>query len=309
MLRAQRDGGWGVLIRMGYALNYALGHDIAGRTVAKYPDDRFLVAYPGSGGQWLRRLVGNLMNPSQPVTDANILERVPDLYHQSCRRFKRMARPRILFSHECYDADCHGSVVYLVRDPRDVAVSSYEQRRTVDGALPSLEQFVATDFMRTDQYQCGWVEDFSGAIRQHRGPLYLSRLKEGFLGTPASWGENVMSWLGARGEDPRGLMMVRYEDLFAHPEEVLESIAEFLDLRSPVERIRSAVQVSGEGASTEWPQPPGKWETNLPPSAVSVIEAAWSALMVFLGYSPTAAGPDREMHRSVENSSDNRSLA
>ena len=80
-----------LLMRVGYALNYGLGHDIAGRTVAKLPDDRFLVAYPGSGGQWLRRLVGNLMNPAQPLSDANILKRVPDLYHQSRRRFKRMA--------------------------------------------------------------------------------------------------------------------------------------------------------------------------------------------------------------------------
>ena len=273
-----------LLMRVGYALNYGLGHDIAGRTVAKLPDDRFLVAYPGSGGQWLRRLVGNLMNPAQPLSDANILKRVPDLYHQSRRRFKRMARPRILFSHECYDADCHDRVVYLVRDPRDVAVSIYEQRRTVDGGLSSLEQFVATDFMRTDQYQGGWVEDFSGAIQQHRGFWYLSRLREGFLGTPASWGENEMSWLGARGEDSQGLLMVRYEDLFAHPEEVLERIAEFLDLRSSVERIPGAVRMSREGAKTQLQQP-GIWQTGLPSSAVGAIEAAWSTLMAFLGYS------------------------
>jgi len=224
------------------------------------------------------------MNPAQPLSDANILKRVPDLYHQSRRRFKRMARPRILFSHECYDADCHDRVVYLVRDPRDVAVSIYEQRRTVDGGLSSLEQFVATDFMRTDQYQGGWVEDFSGAIQQHRGFWYLSRLREGFLGTPASWGENVMSWLGARGEDSQGLLMVRYEDLFAHPEEVLERIAEFLDLRSSVERIPGAVRMSREGAKTQLQQP-GIWQTGLPSSAVGAIEAAWSTLMAFLGYS------------------------
>jgi sulfotransferase family protein len=278
-----------LLMRIGYVVNYGLGRDIAGRTVAKLPDDRFVVAYPGSGGQWLRRLIGNLMNPGQPVSDANILERVPGLYHQSRRGFKRMARPRILFSHECYDADCHGRLVYLVRDPRDVAVSIYQQRRTVDRSLSSLEQFVATEFMRTDQYQGGWVEDFSGAIRQHRGSWYLCRLKEGFLGTPASWGENVMSWLGARGEDPEGMLMVRYEDLFAHPHEVLARIVEFLDLRSLSAKIPGAVQMSREGAKPRWPQRPGIWQTDLPPSAVGAIEGAWSALMVYLGYSPTSS--------------------
>lgn len=285
-MRTVEGDATGLLMRIGYVLNYGLGRDIAGRTVAKLPDDRFVVAYPGSGGQWLRRLVGNLMNPGQPVSAANILGRVPDLYHQSRRGFRRMARPRTLFSHECYDAGCQGRVIYLVRDPRDVAVSIYQQRRTVDGSLSSLERFVATDFMRTDRYQGGWVEDFSGAIRQHHGSWYLSRLNEGFLGTPASWGENVMSWLGARGDDRQGLLLVRYEDLFANPHEILETIAEFLDLRSLVERIPGAVRMSREGAAPQWPQRPGIWQTDLPHSAVSAIEAAWSALMVYLGYSP-----------------------
>jgi|HubBroStandDraft_2_1064218.scaffolds.fasta_scaffold12786_3 hypothetical protein len=43
----------GILIRIGYVLNYVLSRDIAGRTVAKLPDDRFLVAYPGSGANSL----------------------------------------------------------------------------------------------------------------------------------------------------------------------------------------------------------------------------------------------------------------
>ena len=72
-----------------------------------------------------------------------------------------------MFSHECYDADFPASM--------------------------------STVFMRTDQYQGGWAEDFAGVIKENHGFLYLSRLKEGFLGTPACWGENVMSWLGARG--------------------------------------------------------------------------------------------------------------
>ena len=37
----------GILIRIDYVLNYVLSRDIAGRAVAKLPDDRFLVAYPG----------------------------------------------------------------------------------------------------------------------------------------------------------------------------------------------------------------------------------------------------------------------
>ncbi len=301
----QKDSSMGTLIRFGYVLNYVLSQDIAGRTVSKFPDDSFLVAYPGAGGQWLRRLVGNLLQPATPVTGANIQQRVPDLYHGSRRSFNQMPRPRVLFSHECYDADCHGRVVYLVRDPRDVAVSMYEQRRA-GSAKPdslSLQQFVATRFMRTDLYQGGWAEDFSGAIRQNDGFSYRSRLKEEFLGTPASWGENVMSWLGARGEDPEILLTVRYEDLFSHPEDVLQKVSAFLRIPASAEQIRTAINVSRDNLNAGWPQPTGKWKTDLPREALREIEAAWGEVMLLFGYSPVTLGADSGTQNLVENNS------
>jgi Sulfotransferase domain len=274
-----------MLTRIAYVLNYSLALDIAGRTVAKFPDDSFLVAYPGSGGQWLRRLIANAMDPQHPATEANISERVPDLYHLSRRRFNSMARPRVIFSHECFDTDCHGRVVYLLRDPRDVALSIYRQRAR-DGATTALtmEQFVSTEFMESEQHQGGWAEDFSGVIEQKDGFMYLSRLKEEFLGTPASWGENVMSWLGAHEGNSEGLLTVRYEDLFTRPESALDSISDFLDLRFPGEKIRTAVHVSRASQTSDWPPPPGQWENALPSSSVKVIEAAWGELMAVLGY-------------------------
>lgn len=295
----------GTLIRMGYVLNYVLGRDIAGRTVSKFPDDSFLIAYPGAGGQWLRRLVGNLLQPGNPVTAANIQQRIPDPYHGSRRSFKQITRPRIIFSHECYDADCHGRVVYLVRDPRDVAVSMYEQRRAglVKPDSLSLEHFIATEFMRTDRYQGGWAEDFSGLIQQNDGFSYLSRLKEEFLGTPASWGENVMSWLGARGEAPEVLLTVRYEDVVSHPEDALQKVSEFLQIPASAEQIRSAIKVSRESVNAEWPQRPGQWQTDLPQEAVREIEVAWGEVMVLLGYSPVTIGAHSGTQNLVENNS------
>jgi len=278
-----------MLTRIAYVLNYTLSRDIAGRTVAKFPDDTFLVAYPGSGGQWLRRLIANVMDPEHPATDTNIFQRVPDLYHLSRRRFNSMARPRVIFSHECFDTDCHGRVVYLVRDPRDVAVSIYgQERRRRDITAPlTIEQFISTEFMATERHQGGWAEDFSGAIEQNGGFTYLSRLKEEFLGTPASWGENVMSWLGAHEVNSGSLLTVRYEDLFERPERVLETISDFLDLRFSGKKIRPAVAVSRAFQTSDWPSQPGQWEKALPSSSVNMIEAAWGELMVLLGYPVT----------------------
>ncbi|HXW89052.1 MAG TPA: sulfotransferase domain-containing protein [Terriglobales bacterium] len=277
-----------MLIRLTYLLNYLLRRDIAGRTLIKFPDDIFLVAYPGSGGQWLRRLVGNLIDPERPLTEGSVLRRIPDLYHLARGRFKRMPRPRMIFSHECLDAAGHVRVVYLVRDPRDVALSNFEQRLR-GGAInagTSLEQFVATVFMKTDEYRGGWAEEFSGAIlAKQRWQRCL--LKDDFLGTPASWGENVMSWLGGRGHDSKTLLMLRYEDLVANPVETLTRVSDYLDLGVSGERVNLAVAASRNGgrAAAE-PEAPGRWRTRLPEPAVLQIESVWGPLMEALGYAP-----------------------
>jgi hypothetical protein len=159
-----------------------------------------------------------------------------------------------------------------------------------------MEQFVSTDFMRTDEYQGGWAEDFSGAIKKNQGFFYRSRLKEEFLGTPASWGENVMSWLGACGDDPQGLLVLRYEDLFSDPESMLGRIAEFVKLDSSSAKIRAAIEVSRASATAGWPEPPGRWETTLPASSVHEIESIWGPLMTALGYSAAALRAESASH-------------
>jgi len=281
-----------MMIRLAYLANYFLERDITGRALFRLPDDLFVVAYPGSGGQWLRRLIANLLrpssdDPSSPGAEATVMSRLPDLYHASRRAFARMNRPRIIFSHECFDAE-YRKVIYLVRDPRDVAVALYEQRRqggSIDNSV-SLEQFVQAFLTRTEEYCGGWAEEFSGAIKANQGFAYRSRLKDEFLGTPASWGENVMSWIGARGRDPNAMLLLRYEDLVSDPQAELQKVAEFLKLaglkfdESP-ERIRSAVKATQR---QEMPREPGKWSTLVPENAVQAIEAVWGPVMTAMGY-------------------------
>ena len=292
-----------MMIRLAYLANYFLERDITGRALYRLPDDLFVVAYPGSGGQWLRRLIANLLNPSNPVTETNVMSRLPDLYHASRRGFAKMKRPRIVFSHECFDAE-YRKVIYLVRDPRDVAVAQHEQRRqggSIDNAV-SVEQFVQAFLTRTDEYRGGWAEEFSGSIKANQGFAYRCRLKDEFLGTPASWGENVMSWIGARGRDPNAMLLLRYEDLFSDPQAELGRVAEFLKLAdlnidglnhdglnfdaSP-ERIRSALEAA-QGQAT--PQDPGKWSTVLPEASVQAIESVWGPVMTAMGYARQACG-------------------
>src|SRR5881227_2930975 len=96
-------------------VQYLLGWDIADRDVAVYPDDVFLVSYPRSGNTWIRFLIGNLIYPNDPVTFANLEQRIPSIYTYPNHVLRRL--PRVLKSHEVFDPR-YPRVIYIVRDPR-----------------------------------------------------------------------------------------------------------------------------------------------------------------------------------------------
>lgn len=138
------------------AIKYLLGTDIAGRNLAVYPDDTFIVSYPRSGNTWTRFLVGNLISPDQPATFANIERLVPDAEAQSSRYLKRVPRPRVIKSHQYFDHR-YPRVIYIVRDPRDVALSYYnfqrKYRQIEDGF--DLTRYVS-DFVGGRLSSSGW---------------------------------------------------------------------------------------------------------------------------------------------------------
>ena len=107
---------------------YALGIDLAGRNFAVYPDDTFIVSYPRSGNTWTRFLLANLVFPDKEVDFTNIEKLIPDTTSQSNLTLKKTPRPRIIKTHEYFDHR-YPKTIYIVRDPRDVALSYYEFHR------------------------------------------------------------------------------------------------------------------------------------------------------------------------------------
>ncbi len=258
-------------------LKFILGKDIAGRDLAVYADDTFIVSYPRSGNTWTRFLIANLLHPDEPATFANIERLVPDSEAQSCRYFKTIPRPRVIKSHQYFDHR-YRKLIYIVRDPRDVALSYYDfQRkyRQIEDGYP-LSQYVS---------------DFVGA-----------RLSSADWGT---WGENVGSWIAARQKHP-GFLLLRYEDMIVDTERELVKIAAFLGIepnrqllaniidRSSAERMRGLEKTQGsEWVSTKNKRSDipfirtassGGWRNLLPSDAVAAIESAWGPLMTSLGY-------------------------
>jgi hypothetical protein len=248
------------------------------RDITIFPDDVFLTSYPRSGNTWIRFLVGNLVYPQEPVTFLNVERLIPDMYKHSDRTLRNLPRPRILKSHECFDPR-YRRIVYIVRDPRDVAVSNYHwemKKRSMGDAYP-IEKFVPR-----------WMES---------EPFYLARL--------GSWGEHVTSWISTRGEHP-GFLLLRYEDLLADAKPQLAKVAGLFGFEPAPERLARAEELSSadrmrklekeqggkwvQTRNTRQDKPfvrkaaSGGWRTDLPAESVLLIEKEWGHIMKSLGY-------------------------
>jgi hypothetical protein len=264
-------------------------HTLLEREITIFDDDVFLTSYPRSGNTWTRFLVGNLMYPNEAVTFLNVERLVPDMYKTADLVLRRRPRPRVLKSHESFDARDR-RVIYIVRDPRDVAISNYHwemKLRSVRDGCP-IEEFV---------------------------PLWMSG---NFWRRIGSWADHVNSWLATR-HDHDGFVLMRYEDLQADPQRELARVAKFLGMTPDEARIQRAIELSSAENMRKMEATQGKkwvatfhtrsdkpfvrkassggWRSVLPPQTVVYMEERWGAIMRQLGY---ALSTEAEKNSVVE---------
>ena len=184
------------------------------RWYAHLKTDVYLISYPKCGRTWLRLMLGkaitlhyNLpdneeniflkdrrkMHPDVPtiavIHDDRPMLKTPDELERSKHRFKNK------------------SVIFLVRDPRDVIVSSYfefSQRNKLFGDNP---------YEARSSYYEGSISNF---IDQDRG---------GF--------DTILQYFNiwaANKDVPNNFLLVRYEDMKQNPANVLRKALEFLGL-------------------------------------------------------------------------------
>ncbi len=189
---------------------------------------------------------------------------------------RRLPRPRVLKSHECFDAR-YRRVIYIVRDPRDVAISNYHwemKLRSIPDGCP-IEEFV---------------------------PLWMSG---NFWRRIGSWADHVNSWLATRqGQD--NFLLMRYEDLQANQQRELSRLAQFMGLEADPARISQAIERSSATNMRKMEETQGKkwvatfhtrsdkpfvrkassggWQAVLPAKTVTYMESHWGSLMKQLGY-------------------------
>jgi hypothetical protein len=261
---------------------YLLGLDRANRNFEVYPDDTFVVSYPRSGSTWTRFLVANLVWPGETVNFATLDRLVPATAAVPSRALKRIPRPRIIKCHNYFDHR-YQKVIYIVRDPRDVVLSEYRyvlKDRGIPDGYP-MERFV-------ERFIKGEVNEYS------------------------SWKESVGTWLAARGDSDRFLLL-RYEDMVEQTARELGKIARFLEIKAGPESLARAVERSSadhmrsleKHQGDRWVVTKGKrkdvpfvgeakagaWRSSLSKSCVAQIESAWGPLMARLGYEVSGGDP------------------
>src|SRR5262249_50675448 len=162
---------------------------------------------------WTRFLIANLVYPQEPANFANINRLIPDPEALSKRVLKSLPRPRYIKSHQYFDPR-YQKIIYVVRDPSDVALSQYHfhrKRKLLQDGAP-IEEFV-------------------------------TRFVAGKTSPYASWGENVSGWLATR-YNHSGFLLLRYEDMMSNTTQELAKAAEFLGIRADKERLQRCADLS-----------------------------------------------------------------
>jgi len=169
-----------------------------------------LASYPRSGNTWVRSLLFELLTGATP-TFGHIDDRRSPVGHVAAHDSVPAALAnggRLLKTHEAY-RPVYRRGVYLLRDPRDVAVSEYRFQR--------------------------WRGLFDGPL-----DAFVCRFVAGRTGGWGRWDAHVRSWTAAASR--ANLLVMRYEDLRRAPVDGLAEIAAFLGLGSDRDALATVVE-------------------------------------------------------------------
>tara|TARA_B100001250_G_scaffold398772_2_gene407421 strand:- start:32 stop:895 length:864 start_codon:yes stop_codon:yes gene_type:complete len=243
----------------------------SGKFVYIKKNDLFITSYPKSGNTWLRLIVANLYFKN--VNYNNIEELVPEIYQTNESKFINN-KLRIFKCHDYYDHRFRRAI-YIVRDPREVIVSSY---------------FFAIKIgvINKKYSKRKFVKDFlNGKFNSNFG----------------TWNQHVGSWHGAKDQN---ILFIRYEDLRKRPGREIFKIAKFLKKRMNSKKISKIIRKTSfenlqgqeDKERVNWVSLPnneskikffrsGKinsWKKFLIKKEVKKIEKMWGKNMKIFGY-------------------------
>ncbi len=170
-------------------------------------NDVFFASYPRSGSTWLRFVLFESI-AGQASGFGNVNESIPDVKEHKTGLPLMPDGGRLIKTHEVYHPE-YKKAVYLVRDPRDVALSEYAYQTALGLVDMPLDEYL---------------------------PLFLTKGVNPF----ASWSQHVKSWLSAP-LPAENLLVVKFEDLRSDTAKGVAGIIQFFGLEPDEARIRAAV--------------------------------------------------------------------
>ncbi len=173
------------------------------------PTDVFVGSYPRSGSTWLRFMLLEIL-AGQSSSFNNTNEMLPDVGKHEAGASVLPGDGRLIKTHERYRPE-YKRAIYLVRDPRDVALSEFAYQTAL-----GLER---GDFDR-----------------------YLERFLQGGVNPFGSWIEHANSWMNAADSPCNDILHVNFEELKQKPLEQLSRIVDFLHMPEMKSRIPGAIE-------------------------------------------------------------------
>ncbi|MEO3427862.1 sulfotransferase domain-containing protein [Pelagibius sp. CAU 1746] len=273
------------------------------------PGILWLASYPKSGNTWMRAFLANLISdPAEPLPLKQIGDLCPgepaemwfkpftdkpvaELEPKEIAPLRTRAQERVValnknivpmkthsylgedFGHPIISMKATFGAVYIIRDPRDVAISA------------------ADHFGKTLEETIAYMDDPQGTCAPMAGLIVHER--------QSSWSNHVESW--TKWNHP-GIFVVRYEDLLADPLDQFGRVARHFGIASDSARIRKAMEFSAfdqlqrledsEGFAERSIHSErffrsgrsGGWREKLTPEQVARIEQDHAAQMKRFGY-------------------------
>jgi len=191
------------LTRQGQAAFQGLANLLTHRHAVRYlyrprEDDIFIVSYPKSGTTLMQMMLYQMTSEgSMEIPHIDCVAPWIELWllRDKAAALESLPSPRFFKSHLLYGWIPKGrKVIYVVRDFRDVAVSSYHHFCLVTGKQPPLDKY---------------IDDFL----QKKGPLF------------GSWFEHAKSWLPHRN-DPN-VLFLSYEKVISDLPGTIQAVSNF----------------------------------------------------------------------------------
>lgn len=232
------------------------------------PTDVFVGSYPRSGSTWLRFMLLEILS-GQSSGFANTNEMLPDVGKHEAGAPVLPGGGRLIKTHEPFRIE-YRKAIYLVRDPRDVALSEFAYQKALGLARDNFDVYV-------ERFLLGGVNPFG------------------------SWIDHATSWMNAADAGRADILQVNFEELKRTPQESLSRIADFLQMPEVKNRIPGAIENNSlarmkekEKANPQRASAKGRfirsgsaggWRSTFTDRQVQLVQQYAGTLMDRLGYS------------------------